>query len=556
MPQRTRPGTTSRPAADRPAPLPRTRGRLAQLPRPRLSRSPLHWVAVAVAPILLAALAPAPGAAHAGEASCPDSKEFAVGGVGDPLGLFVPGTDDARGIVYPASLAPVGPVSGDVSSVSGELALESTVRMYRLRCPDTAIHITGFSFGALVAGNVRDRWTYDPIMRENMSFTLVSDPRADEGAMTRLPSVIPGFTHRGKRPPSTIPTSSVCRNDSDFICYTGNPLLQPFQLINGVLGYLLGDHGYRKSEVTHDPGEHVVPGTTRVPAPTVPRVDDAPALAADAGRLLPRARLSLTEYIPTPLCDYLPSTLAPMLSDRLGRTVLPSVPALRTALDDLARDIEKNSGRNRPKDLRGQAAAAHALSGKAVRDLHRLLSEKQLDCAVDDGDTSSTLRSGTVTAASPRASRSSVRAQSSVKAKSVTSKSSATRGSANNGGSADGAASTGPDGATVTGGLSASTVTAAGSPAAAPSPKQAPKQVSPKRAPKKAAPKDSVQSDSVQRDPQLDGGADAAAPACDVDGAAQVTGHQRADDLQAELRGCRQVESLGNSVTVVGDANQ
>ena len=279
-----------------------------------------------------------PGPARA--AACPPSIEFAIGGVGDPLGLRVPGTDDARGIVYPASLAPFGPVSGDVSAVTGEVAVEATVRSFRLRCPQTAIHITGYSFGALVAGNIRDRWTHDPMMRRDMSFTLISDPRADEGAMARLPPLIPGFTHSGRRPPSTIPTSTVCRTESDFICHTGNPLRRPARLVNGVLGYLLGDHGYRDDEITHEPGDHEVRGITRVVEPEVPEVSElAPAAEAAARQLrtvldhtaaeaVPPARLSLTEYIPTPLCEYLPPILAPALPDHLAGIVLPPLQPL------------------------------------------------------------------------------------------------------------------------------------------------------------------------------------------------------------------------------------
>ncbi|GAA3950925.1 hypothetical protein GCM10022231_05770 [Gordonia caeni] len=306
--------------------------------RPRSKR--IRGLLAVAASLLVMGLAAVPGQAYAAAPTCPATIEFAVGGVGDPLGIRVPGTDDARGIVYPASLAPVGPITGDVSAVTGEVAVETTVRSFRLRCPQTAIHITGYSFGALVAGNIRDRWTHDPVMRRNMSFTLISDPRADEGAMARLPSLIPGFTHSGKRPRSTIPTSTVCRNESDFICHTGNPLRRPLHLVNGVLGYLLGDHGYRDDEITHEPGDHQVGGITRVVEPEVPEASELPPAAAEtaqqlrsevdavAAAVIPPARLSLTEYIPTPLCDYLPPILAPALPDHLAGIVLPALPPL------------------------------------------------------------------------------------------------------------------------------------------------------------------------------------------------------------------------------------
>lgn len=316
--------------------------------RPRSLRA--HWLIALAVPLLLAGLAAPTGTAGADRAGCPDTQRFAVGGVGDPLGRHVPGASGATGIVYPASLAPIGQVPGDVSVAGGEVALASTARVFRLRCPQTAIHISGYSFGALVAGNVRDRWNDDPMMNQNTSFTLIADPRADEGAMTRLPSMVPGFTHTGKRPVSVIPTTAICRSASDFICHTGDPRTRPLELANGVLGYLLGDHTYRDHEVATRPGDHTVAGTTRL-GPPPPLVSTAPPMAAPLPALesivehpavttavaqvnqvvaavTPPAQLSLTEYIPTPLRDYVPPPLAPLVPDRIADIVLPALPAM------------------------------------------------------------------------------------------------------------------------------------------------------------------------------------------------------------------------------------
>lgn len=331
-------------------------------PVPSDDRRRPRWVAVLalsfLAPTLTATVALAAGAAQAGGA-CPDTQEYAVGGVGDTHGRHVPGASGATGIVYPASLAPVGLTPGDVSADRGEDALDAKARAFRARCPESAIHVTGYSFGALVAGNVRDEWNRDPAMRRNTSFTLVADPRADQGAMAQLPSVIPGFTHTGPRPASAIPTSSVCRAAADFVCYVGNPLSNPLPLINGLLGYAAGDHGYRASEVTDQPGEHTVAGPTRVPAPGEVTVGPDSALvtieivvkvsglpdpaqlepvlefAQDvvqtvAPGIAPPAELSLTRYIPTPLRDYVPPVVAPMVPDEIGDVVLPPLPTPRT----------------------------------------------------------------------------------------------------------------------------------------------------------------------------------------------------------------------------------
>ena len=306
--------------------------------------------------LIITALALPVGEARAARA-CPPSQEFAVGGVGDTQSRFVPGAAGATRIAYAASLAPVGLTPGDVSARQGEAALNAAARSFRARCPDSAIHVTGYSMGALVAGNVRDSWNRDPKMRVNTSFTLIADPRSDHGAMAKLPSVIPGFTHTGRRPFSTIPTSSVCRSGSDFICYVGDPTRNPLPLIAGVLGYLTGDHTYRKSEVTDAPGDHLVDTATlsagriilavlipqfpllgvlaALPAPE--EVEPLLVVAQEIARtvapdLVPPAELSLVRYIPTPLRDYLPPPLANSVPDEIGDIVLPAIP---TRLDEL-----------------------------------------------------------------------------------------------------------------------------------------------------------------------------------------------------------------------------
>ncbi|WP_336790424.1 PE-PPE domain-containing protein [Gordonia malaquae] len=190
---------------------------------------------------------------------CPDQMTFAVGGVDDPGARRVPGlSGPVTRVHYSASIAPVGNVPGDISRREGERNLDRAARSFRRECPDSRIRVIGNSMGALVAGNVRDKWQHDPQMRRNTHFTLVSDPRAKRGIMTMIPSVVPGLTMQGPRPKSTIPTSTVCR-PSDAICDLGNPLVDPGHAINAAIGYASGDHGYTDAEVTHTPGHHTVP---------------------------------------------------------------------------------------------------------------------------------------------------------------------------------------------------------------------------------------------------------------------------------------------------------
>lgn len=313
--------------------------------------------------LILAALALPVGEARA-VGACPSSQEFAVGGVGDTKSRFVPGASGATRIGYAASLAPVGHTAGDVSVARGEAALNRAARTFRARCPESAIHVTGYSMGALVAGNVRDSWNHDPLMRRNSSFTLIADPRADHGAMSRLPSIIPGFTHTGQRPFSTIPTSSVCRIGSDFICYVGDPTRNPLPLMTGLLGYLAGEHTYRSNEIPDSPGDHIVEGAAlgatglllavllpqlpilgllaSLPAPeeVEPLLDVTQDLArAVAPELVPPAELSLVEYTPTPLRDYVPPPLAHFVPDAIGDVVLPALPATLTDVVELALEL-------------------------------------------------------------------------------------------------------------------------------------------------------------------------------------------------------------------------
>ena len=311
-------------------------------------------LALLLSAIALTLNAPA-GAAHA-TGACPATKKFVVGGVGDTRSAWVPGTSGATRIGYSASLAPIGVVPGDASAAQGAAALNSAARAFRTRCADSAIHVTGYSLGALVAGNVRDSWNHDAKMRNNTSFTLIADPRADQGAMAQLPSLIPGFTHTGPRPASSIPTSSICRSAADFICFVGNPADNPLPLINGLLGYAFGDHTYRTSEVTDEPGAHDVAGPTRIGTPgdvatglllplpvkvalavlpTPAEAEPVLALAQDvvhtvAPGIAPPAELSLTRYIPTPLREYVPPPLASAVPEELGNVVLPPLPALPT----------------------------------------------------------------------------------------------------------------------------------------------------------------------------------------------------------------------------------
>lgn len=150
--------------------------------------------------------------AGAAEAACPAVKHYALGGVGDPGSAHVPGAPkNAERITYSASVFPVGNVIGEQSKQEAQNKLDRRARAFRAQCPDSRIEVTGYSLGALAAGDTRDQWQHSPTMRKNTKFVLVADARSRNGALTWLPGELIGFRQPWARPKSTIPTSHVCR---------------------------------------------------------------------------------------------------------------------------------------------------------------------------------------------------------------------------------------------------------------------------------------------------------------------------------------------------------
>lgn len=262
-------------------------------------------------------------------APCPSVMHYAVGGVGAPNGQGIPTPrGEARtNIHYSASLAPVGNIGGDQSVREGERELNRQARAFRQRCPNSRIEVTGASMGAVVAGNVRDQWNNDPTMRGNTKFVLISDPRARNGAMSQLPSFIPGFTHAGPRPPSQIATSYVCR-DNDFICNAGSILQNPGHAVNAAIGYAVGGaHGYSGRDVNRSAGHHVLPPSQQV-VPETPLPWNPPTLREVlepvAQAVVPDVPIT-PQYTPTPIREYLPPAVKHLVPRELGNIVLPPV---------------------------------------------------------------------------------------------------------------------------------------------------------------------------------------------------------------------------------------
>ncbi|MGB3602729.1 MAG: PE-PPE domain-containing protein [Gordonia sp. (in: high G+C Gram-positive bacteria)] len=290
----------------------------------------MRRLTVVPAALMLATLAVSCDPATANADTCPEQMTFAVGGVGDPGARHVPGiSGPVARVHYSASLAPVGPVGGNDSAREGERNLDRAARSFRARCPDSTIVVQGQSLGALVAGNVRDKWANDPTMRRNTRAVLISDPRAHNGAMSVLPSFIPGFTHTGPRPHSTIPTASTCRDD-DAICNIGNPLTNPGHAINAGIGYLVGGaHGYSNNDVNKTPGQHDLPPSAQpIPETPIPWAPPTPRQILEplAREVVPTAPIITDHYVPTPVRDYLPPAIKRIIPRDWGRNVLPPLP--------------------------------------------------------------------------------------------------------------------------------------------------------------------------------------------------------------------------------------
>ncbi|OZG26089.1 hypothetical protein BH683_025025 [Williamsia sp. 1138] len=224
-------------------------------------------------------------ASPASPGSCPDQVTFAVGGTGDTHSQHVPGVPAGprENIDYPASIRPIGVVTGNESISVGTDELDSRARSYRSRCPDTHINAQGYSLGAVVVSTVCDRWQIDSVMSGNTTCTTVGNPIRPQrdgtsGILGQLPPIVPGLAvdrHDNRGP---IPVTDVC-NSNDIICNAPNPVVNPLEFANGILGYYEGDHGYAQP-IPNDPGDYVYYQQPRIDGarPTTPALQSLPTV--------------------------------------------------------------------------------------------------------------------------------------------------------------------------------------------------------------------------------------------------------------------------------------
>ncbi|WP_448222468.1 cutinase family protein [Gordonia iterans] len=256
------------------------------------------------------------GAVVAGEAQaggCPQTMTFAVSGVGNPA--HVPGVSGPRTNVYYRSdlhsvvTDPIG------TRLSGERALSSSIRSFRAQCPNSHVRVVGHSYGAWIAGNVRDR---DPQARRNATYVLVADPRAKMGVLRLVPSVPGFFDAQGTRGRAKAPTATTCRT-SDVVCWAPNPVQDPVGFANSVRGYLEGEHGYAHHEVRQTPGTRVIPGPQKIQPPAA-----APAPVVTPAPVPPQQTVG--DYIPAPIAPHVPAEIRQIPVPRIE---LPKLPPIR-----------------------------------------------------------------------------------------------------------------------------------------------------------------------------------------------------------------------------------
>lgn len=249
------------------------------------------WAALATTSALAltaTGVATAVGAENA--ADCAGTRIFQVGGhhdgnatVYDKSNASLPAGTDFQKVSYSAQIAPFpgDTVSMDDSVAEGIGKLDKAVRDYHAQCPGSHITISGYSEGAIVAGDELNKLSQEQtIPHEQIDGVLYGDPRrpgvdgGPGGIETNLPTIIPGITMKGPRGFGDIAVHEIC-NKNDGICYSENPVTNLLGFANGVAGYFMGDHAY-----DIDPSAHRGNGDTVHDQP--PRVPHGPPLPVPA----------------------------------------------------------------------------------------------------------------------------------------------------------------------------------------------------------------------------------------------------------------------------------
>ncbi|MBU7597813.1 PE-PPE domain-containing protein [Streptomyces sp. P38-E01] len=227
-------------------------------------RTRIRNTALLAGAALIPVTALAASTAHAADPAaapraCVDTMLFQAGGNGDGEGKVfdasnakLPAGVGFTKISYSASIWPLPgqTVSLDDSVAEGVEKMTKEVKDFHAACPGSKITITGYSQGALVAGDTLKVFSDSgAVPHSQINGVLYADARrpgvngGPGGVMTNLPSFMPGMTMRGPRPIENINVKTVC-NKNDGICHSENPITNLLGFANGVVGYLMTDHQY------------------------------------------------------------------------------------------------------------------------------------------------------------------------------------------------------------------------------------------------------------------------------------------------------------------------
>jgi hypothetical protein len=142
----------------------------------------------------------------------------------------------------------------DASVAEGTARLERAVRDHHAACPASRLVLAGYSEGAVVAGDVLQRFSRGgDIPHGLLNGVLYGNPRRPfgdgglggvaGGIETNVPTVLPGVTMHGGQDYGDLAVRNVC-NENDGICNSSNMITNLAAFANGLAGYAGGDHGY------------------------------------------------------------------------------------------------------------------------------------------------------------------------------------------------------------------------------------------------------------------------------------------------------------------------
>ncbi|TLW91658.1 cutinase family protein [Saccharomonospora piscinae] len=234
-----------------------------------VKKSAVTKAGAALAGVLTAATAAtavaAPAAQAQQSAACPDTAVFQTDGYGhgetltnwnnSAFNANPPAGWDIVQVPYEDGVFPgLDRLALDEAVAGGAAALDGAVRDFHASCPGSRLVLSGYSEGALVAGDVLETLARtNDIPHHLVHGVLYGNPRrafGDGGAggvaggiETNLPTILPGVTMRGGHDFGDLAVHDVC-NENDGICNSTNMITNLAAFANGLVGYASGDHGY------------------------------------------------------------------------------------------------------------------------------------------------------------------------------------------------------------------------------------------------------------------------------------------------------------------------